>query len=239
MKPKRIVIIFVLLLAVGLGVFLLIPKGRDLSKDVARAGTGKARAIEIVKPSASDLVFKLDEKNVSIGFTAGKSIAGKIVNVSGGWSGKFGSHLTGTAIVDPKTRKLRQVQIEIDVASLWSEHEMLTKNLKTCGFFNIKDHPTATFISTGVESAPPAATTGTSDTPQFAATHVLEGNFKLNGIEKLIRVPVRVEENPNGSKIESRFSIDRKDFDVIFRDNSAFPILNDSNILPGVSLKVI
>ena len=239
MNFKRITIVFIILLAIGLGGFVLIPKGRDLSMDVTRAGTGKARSVEIAKPTAGDLVFKLDERNVTIGFTAGKSIAGKIVNVSGGWSGKFGSHLTGTAIVDSKTRKLQQVRLEIDVASLWSEHEMLTRNLRTCGFFNIKDHPTATFISTGVEPASPAATTGTSGTPQFAATHILEGNFKLNGIEKSIRIPVRLEETPSGSKVESRFSIDRKDFDVIFRDNSAFPILNDGNILSGVSLKVI
>jgi len=240
MKFKRLLFVVTSLLIMGLSVFFLIPKGQDLSQNVVHVGVNKARSAAIIRPAATDKEFPLDAQNTTISFTAAKSIAGKIINVSGGWSGKFGSRLKGTAIVDPKARVLRQVRVEIDIPSLWSEHEVLTKNLKACGFFNIKEHPSATFISTSVKAAPSdAGNGGRAGAAPPSQSYLMEGNFQLNGIEKSIQIPVQLTEGAAGAKIECRFAIDRRDFEVIFRDNSAFPLLNDSNILPNVALKIV
>ncbi len=222
-----------LLVTAAVGVILVIqfvlPRGEDPGQRVPHAVVKQGVTATVLQPSAHDKLYALNSSNVTISFTAAKSIAGRVVNVSGGWSGKFGSRLTGSALIDTNSEELRQARFEIEVGSLWSEHEMLTRNLKTCGFFNLRERPTATFLTTRITRCEPATN---------GLTHLVEGNFVLNGIEKSLTAPVNLKVTADGFKLESRFVIDRRDFGVLFRDNSAFPMLNDDNILPSVALNI-
>src|SRR5947209_6273906 len=57
--------------------------------------------------------------------------------------------VTGSAGVDGG--KLASVEAEFDAASLYTDTPMLTNHLKSPDFFDVKQHPKATFKSTGIE----------------------------------------------------------------------------------------
>jgi len=230
MKRFRLaILIIILMILAGVAAYFFIPNARDPGQVEVHAVAEPPVVAEVIKAAASDRVIELDGKNAAITFTAAKSLGGKILTVTGGWSGKFSSRGKGVAVVDPLTRELRQIRGEIEIASLWSEHDLLTKNLLGCGFFNVKEYPTATFITTRIDPAKGGL---------GGATHRVQGNFQLNGIEKSLTAPARIEVTLGGLRVEAHFAINRRDFGVLFRDNHAFPILDDGNILPWVALNI-
>src|SRR5436309_515880 len=58
--------------------------------------------------------------------------------------------VSGTATVE--AGKLTAVEAEFDAGSLYTDTPMLTNHLKSPDFFDVKQHPKATFKSTGVEA---------------------------------------------------------------------------------------
>jgi polyisoprenoid-binding protein YceI/formylglycine-generating enzyme required for sulfatase activity len=212
--------------------YVMIPAGEDAATGMDQAGAGDARVVEALTAEESDQEVELDASNTHISFSCTKTLAGKAVAVHGGWSGDFGSRLTGTALLDPVAGTVRRLQVEIDTASLWSEHDILTDALLHKGFFHVDEHPTAVFVSTDIrEGTDPSVTLE-------GATHTIEGNFTLNGIERSIQFPARLEVGDQALQMTSAFSLDRKAFDVNFTDTVGFGLLTDEDISHAVALKV-
>lgn len=229
---KKVIIgLFAGVILVGV-IWVLIPSGEDAASGVDRAGAGEARDVEAVTAAATDREVTLDASNTHISFSCSKTVAGKVVAVHGGWSGDFDSRLTGTALVDPVAGTVRSLRAQIDVASLWSEHDILTDALLTKGFFDVEEHPTAHFVSTSIqEGVDPSMT-------MEGSTHTVEGNFALNGIERSIRFPIRLEVGDGDLRLTSAFSLDRKVFEVNFTDTVGFGLLTDDDISESVALKL-
>lgn len=231
------------LLALGVGIGMLyvaIPSGEDLAQKIERAETSDAKFVAPAPRVDLDNVIELSSADTSIGFACSKSIAGKTVTVRGGWDGQLGGHVLGSAAVDPSGTKVARLELRIDVASLWSEHEQLTDSLLTKGFFCLADYPQATFVSTQItkseeEMNPDAAKQSATSLYPYK----IEGNLRLNGVEKSIIIPADIELSESQLVVHSQFSLRRADFDVHFIDTAGFGLLSDANISDLVAVNVV
>ena len=91
--------------------------------------------------------------------------------------GRF-NRFAGDFDYDPANPANNRVKVEIDVASLDSNHAERDKHLRSARFFDVKKYPKASFVSTAWE-----------DHGNGRAT--LKGKFTLRGVTKDIRIDVR------------------------------------------------
>jgi polyisoprenoid-binding protein YceI len=123
----------------------------------------------------------------------------------------------GKAEIDPTTKALKAVNVEIDTASLFTEIEKLTDHLKSPDFFEVREYPAAKFESTKVV----AGATGKA---------TITGKLSLHGVTKEISFPAMVEVGEKGLTLKSEFSIDRRQFGMTF---------GEGKVEPKVSMTVI
>jgi len=112
------------------------------------------------------------------------------------------SKLTGKAQLDPATKSLQSITLDIDTNSLHTEFDMLTTHLKSPDFFEVRRFPTAKFESTKIEPG-----SGTSQ---------ITGKLTLHGVTKEITIPAKVEITAAGLHLHSEFTINRLDFGMNF-----------------------
>jgi polyisoprenoid-binding protein YceI len=111
----------------------------------------------------------------------------------------------GEAAVDGKA--LKSVSVDIDTTSLWTEiGERLTNHLKSADFLEVREHPTAKFVSTKIE---PAADGKTKIT----------GNLTLHGQTKEVSFPATVAVTDKGLTLASEFKIDRTKWGINYEPN--------------------
>jgi len=94
-------------------------------------------------------------------------------------------------------------KVVIDMKSTFADDEKLTGHLKSPDFFDVEKFQQSTFDVTEI--------TKTSDT-----AYTVSGNFTLHGKTKNISFPATVSQNGNSVKIDSKFNINRKDFDIVY-----------------------
>ncbi|MCG8511328.1 MAG: SUMF1/EgtB/PvdO family nonheme iron enzyme, partial [Rhodospirillales bacterium] len=164
--------------------------------------------------------------------TASKDLSGKTVQVFGGWSSELTGELTGQIIVNKKTGEIRQIETSIDVATLWAEQEMLRRALVERGFFDLEQHPKGVFVTSAIKEGAPEGS------KMEGATHTITGNFALNGEEKSISVPAKVDIADGQLTLNSEFAVNRNDFNVEYRNPWPGMSLTDENILPNVVINV-
>src|SRR6185503_8306340 len=97
------------------------------------------------------------------------------------------------------------VNVTINMASVSTAEEGLTKHLQTPDFFDVAKFPQATFTSTDIK---PGGEKG--------ASHTITGNFQLHGVTKSISFPATISATGEGVSVESTFAINRKDFGINF-----------------------
>lgn len=203
-----------------------------LPNQIPKAVVSVAVASEKPLDAAAFDRLPLTNTNSEINFTSYKTIAGRTIAVQGGWNGSLGSRVSGQALVDRKEYRVHQLDLQIDVASLWSEHDQLTEALLSKGFFNVEDHPQAEFLSTSIEVA------ANAQQPSEPATHLITGNLSINGITRSIIFPVRFAWRNSHLQMESQFMLNRKEFDIEFKDSTAFGLLTDEDISEFVALQI-
>jgi len=98
-----------------------------------------------------------------------------------------------------------KVDVSIDMASVETDAEKLTRHLKSADFFDVEKYPKATFVSTEV-------TKGGSG----GASHTIKGNLTLHGVTKGISFPATLTVNDTEVTAKSEFSINRKDFNITY-----------------------
>jgi polyisoprenoid-binding protein YceI len=228
----RVLLVAALVIAVGaVAVFFLMPEGKDEAKNLDKAAAGDAQKVEAVKVETGDRTLALSAANTTIDFSCAKTLAGKTLTVQGGWSGDFASKLGGELVVGADGA-IKSARVEIRVDSVWSEHDMLTDALLKRGFFLAEQNPTSTFVTTSIRAG------GVTNATLTNATHWIEGNLQLNGIEKSIAFAAVFEVATNHVSMRSAFSLDRKEFNCNFVDSAGFGLLTDDNIAHDVAVKV-
>lgn len=146
-----------------------------------------------LKSDGSALAISAD--NSKIEFTGSK--------VTGKHDGGFKSFKGLIDLVDEKPEKSK-VAVEIDMTSVFTDADGLTKHLQTGDFFEVEKNPTASFASTKIE--PSGA----------AGSYSVTGDLTLRGVKKSVTFPATITVTPDAVAVKAEFSINRKDFGIVY-----------------------
>ena len=164
----------------------------------------------------------LTPENTTIAFVGSK--------VTGKHDGGF-KQFKGT--LEPVRDKLESSKItaEIDMSSIYTDTGNLTNHLKSADFFDVTKFPTATFVSTGIES-------GSHDAKAKDATHMVTGNLTLHGVTKSISFPSKIALASDQFNLDSEFFINRKDFGINYPGKANDLIRDEVVIKLGVHVPI-
>jgi polyisoprenoid-binding protein YceI len=151
----------------------------------------------------------------TVGFTGAK--------ITKSHDGRFNSW-KGEAQLDGE--KLVGLRFTVQTATVQTDSPKLDSHLTSEDFFNSAAYPEATFVSSAVTAGAAA------DAGLPGATHMVEGELTLHNVKKQLRFPVVIEQTPSGFKARTEFSINRKDFGIVY------PGRPDDLIREDVLLKV-
>ena len=139
----------------------------------------------------------LTAENSKVEFTGSK--------VTGKHEGGFKA-FTGTIdLVNAKAEE-SSVKVDIDTTSVYSDSEGLTGHLKSPDFFDVEKFPKANFTSTKI----------VADSTTGAGSYTITGDFDLHGQKKSITFPAKITVTDAEVAVESEFSINRKDFGIVY-----------------------
>jgi polyisoprenoid-binding protein YceI len=158
--------------------------------------TAKAAAPQATtaRDSSGATTYALATAESKVGFVGAK--------VTGDHEGGF-KVFTGNAKISG-TPENGSVEVEIDMGSVFSDHEKLTGHLRAPDFFDVATHPKARFVSTSVKAG------GTG------GTHTVTGNLTLRGVTKSIAFPATIGVANGKVTAKAEFSINRHDFGVAY-----------------------
>ena len=125
--------------------------------------------------------------------------------VSGKHDGGFKEFSGNIDLVNNKPEE-SQVTVDIDMKSVFSDADGLTKHLQTGDFFEVEKYPKASFVSTKIAA----------DTAIGADNYTVTGDLELRGQKKAITFPAKITVNPSEVAVEAEFSINRKDFGIAY-----------------------
>lgn len=185
--------------------FLLLAACEDHTEGVSAAEvaepaeTGSAPAAQ--DSNAERARLSIDAARSTVGFTGAK--------VTDSHTGTF-SDFEGSLVFDPEDPTASEVRVTIRTASVQIEPERLLGHMKSEDFFHVERFPTAEFESTSIREGGEGTVGGT------AATHTVTGNLTLRGETRQITFPAVVEVTPQEVRARSEFSIDRKDFAIVY-----------------------
>jgi polyisoprenoid-binding protein YceI len=139
---------------------------------------------------------KLTAENTKIEFTGTKK--------DGAHNGGF-KQVSGSVEMPGDDVTQAVIRVEIVTDSIYTDNNMLTRHLKSPDFFDVRNYPKATFVTTKIA---PAA--GKVD--DFSVT----GDLTLHGVTKSITFPAKVALTGKQLTLESSFTIKRKDFGMTY-----------------------
>lgn len=123
----------------------------------------------------------------------------------------------GTVTFD--LRKLDVTDADIDADSKGK----LIGHLHSNDFFDVENHPEAEFVIVSVEPYVGGTTQEETDSEFKLSnpTHTVTGNLTLRGTTKSITFPAIISVTDNEVSAQAKFNIDRTDWGVSYRDESA------------------
>lgn len=97
------------------------------------------------------------------------------------------------------------VSVDIDMNSVTVEPARLLGHLRSADFFDVARFPHATFTTTAIRIG------GAN-----GATHTLTGTLSLHGQTRSITFPATINVAPNEVTARSEFTINRRDFNIVY-----------------------
>lgn len=144
-------------------------KAKPLKKWVAGFAVAAACALTLPKAQADDYIIDTKGAHAFVQF--------RIKHLGFSWLyGRF-NDFSGEFSYDPKDASKNAITVDIDVASVDSNHAERDKHLRGKKFLNTDAHPKAKFVSTGYK-------------PTGDKTAELSGNLTLHGVTKPITIAV-------------------------------------------------
>lgn len=177
----------------------------DPSDKVTSATVNDAKTAKKVEGKALDF----NQDSGSVEFTGSK--------VSGSHSGGFKSFKGKATLVDDSPEK-SAFTVTIDMDTTFSDSERLTGHLKSPDFFDTKKFKESSFESTEIKK----------DGEKYQVT----GNLTLHGVTKSITFPATVALTKEKLELNSEFSINRKDFGIVYKGKA------DDLIRDGVVIRL-
>ncbi len=151
-----------------------------------------SKAQEVASAGSSALVYSFTDDS-KITFVGSKLTGSK----SGGFKKTEGEF----KLVDGKPVS---GSFTIDMTSMYSENEKLTKHLKSEDFFKVEEFSVAKFEVTSF-----GATVG--------GTQTVSGNLTMLGVTNNISFPAQVTETDGVVKLSSKFDIKRHDWGIVYQ----------------------
>lgn len=167
------------------------------SANAAANTTGNSAGNPATATTVKGEALTINAENSKVEFTGSK--------VTGKHDGGF-KNLTGTIDLVNSKPEESSVQVEIDTTSVYSDDENLTKHLTSRDFFEVEKFPKASFKSTKI----------VADTAKGADAYTVTGDFDLHGVSKSITFPATIKAGPESVEVEAEFSINRKDFGIVY-----------------------
>jgi polyisoprenoid-binding protein YceI len=159
------------------------------------AATSSATSAAASKPASGD-AFTIDPAASKVGFVGSK--------VTGKHEGTF-SKVSGTVTPSGGKAEGGSVTIEIDLDSVKTDDQKLDAHLKSPDFFDVAKHPKATFTSSEIKAG-----------GDKGATHTVTGELDLHGTKKTISFPATIQVGAEDATANAGFSINRKDFGIVY-----------------------
>jgi len=173
------------------------PKATTTNSTTNTATNTQSATTPATKPAIKGDALPLTAENSKVEFTGSK--------VTGKHDGGFKA-FTGTIdLVNAKPEE-SSVTVDIDTASVFSDDEGLTKHLKSPDFFDVEKFPKASFTSTKI----------VADTAKGAGNYTVTGDFNLHGQTKSITFPAKITVTDADVAVDAEFSINRKDFGIVY-----------------------
>ncbi len=171
--------------------------------------TARTDVLSGFKATGSQLA--INEEASKIEFTGSK--------VTGKHDGGFKKFSGFVDLVGDKAENSR-VAVEIDMVSVFSDADGLTKHLQTGDFFEVEKFPKSSFVSTKI----------VLDTEKGAGNYTVTGDLEMRGVKKSITFPAAISVSPSASTVKAEFSINRKDFGIVYA-GKADDLIRDDVVL--------
>jgi polyisoprenoid-binding protein YceI len=185
--------------ALALPAFLWLAACEDPAKDAPKAtvqtSTAAAKPTGATVPASAETVA-LDPATSTVGFVGSK--------VTGKHEGKFEKVSGSISLVGGKAEG-GKMTIEVDASSVKTDSDKLDGHLKSDAFFDVAKFPKATFTSTEIKAG-----------GSGGATHTVSGELDLHGEKKTLSFPATITVSADGVSGTAEFSINRKDFKIVY-----------------------
>ena len=168
------------------------PKATTTNTNAAPANTSTANAA----PQQGESLA-INNENSKVSFTGSK--------VTGKHEGGF-NKFTGTINLVNGKAEGSSVKVDIEANSIYTETPDLTKHLQTADFFDVEKFPKASFSSTSI----------VPDAAKGVGNYTVTGDFELHGVKKSITFPATINVSDSEVTVNSEFSINRKDFGLLY-----------------------
>jgi len=201
------------LIVLSLSVFLSACEDPSVNKAKAKTSEPSNVATNTQTLTAAAVALPISPDNSKIEWTGSK--------VTGSHEGGF-TKFNGTISLVGDKPENSSVSVDIETASVYANVDQLTQHLKTADFFDVEKYPKATFASTKI----------VPDTSTGADAYTVTGDFELHGIKKAITFPATITVGPDDVTVKSEFSINRKDFGIVYAGKA------DDLIRDGVVIKL-
>lgn len=125
--------------------------------------------------------------------------------VTGKHDGGFKTFKGTIDLVGDKAETSR-VAFEIEMSSVFTDTEALTKHLQTGDFFEVAKFPKSSFVSTRIEP----------DAAKGAGNFTITGDLEMRGVKKSVVFPATIAISATEVTVKAEFSINRKDFGIAY-----------------------
>ena len=172
------------------------PAKVEAKKEAAPAPVAKAEAEPAAAPKgnlAGDLLF------------VGSQVTGSHTCKFTDWDGSLSEAKSLEEATLSVTVRTTAMACDFDDPKPWTVK--LEKHLRSDDFFASEKFPEATFVSTAIKAQPDAKT---------KSTHQVTGNITIRGIQKELSFPAALTKGDDGFKADIEFSLNRKEFDIMY-----------------------
>lgn len=187
------------------------PAANKAKATVSEPTSNSAANTSANKVPAKGEALVLNAENSKVEFTGSK--------VTGKHDGGF-RQLSGTIDLVNNNVADSSVNVDIETASVYSDDEKLTGHLMSKDFFEVEKFPKATFKSTKI----------VADSAKGADAYTVTGDFDLHGVTKSISFPATIKVDDGGVAVDAEFSINRKDFGIVYA-GQADNLINDNVVI--------
>lgn len=174
------------------------PKATTSAPTTNSANSSNANANAAPAPvAAKGDALAITPENSKVEFTGSK--------VTGKHDGGFKEFKGTIDLVNNKVEE-SSVSVDIDMVSVFSDADGLTEHLKTGDFFEVAKFPKASFVSTKI----------VADPAKGPGSYTVTGDFEIRGTKKSITFPATITIGDADVTVKSEFSINRKDFGIVY-----------------------